>query len=101
MSRPLRVLLNSPLLPFTDDRGISPLASGDKGSAPLTAPPFEKGGRKLSNWVSANIADSLINQNLKYTSSSGNEETNPACTNIDSRLSGLPDSKFEKFLIII
>jgi hypothetical protein len=29
------------------EKGISPLASGDKGSAPLTAPPFEKGGRKL------------------------------------------------------
>ena len=29
-------------------RIISPSAEGDKGSAPLTAPPFEKGGRKLS-----------------------------------------------------
>jgi hypothetical protein len=27
---------------------VSPSADGDKGYAPLTAPPFEKGGRKLS-----------------------------------------------------
>ena len=33
---------------FLHDRGISPVATGDKGSAPFTAPPFEKGGRKLS-----------------------------------------------------
>jgi hypothetical protein len=26
---------------------VSPSADGDKGYAPLTAPPFEKGGRKL------------------------------------------------------
>ena len=30
------------------EKEISPSAEGDKGSAPLTAPPFEKGGRKLS-----------------------------------------------------
>ncbi len=29
------------------DKGISRSAERDKGSAPLTAPPFEKGGRKL------------------------------------------------------
>jgi len=27
---------------------ISPVATGDEGYAPSTAPPFEKGGRKLS-----------------------------------------------------
>jgi len=32
----------------TPFEGISPSAEGDKGCAPLTAPPFEKGGRKLS-----------------------------------------------------
>ena len=37
-------------LPFFKKIGeISPVATGDKGSSPLTEPPFEKGGRKLSN----------------------------------------------------
>jgi len=31
----------------TPIRGISPVATGKEGSAPSTAPPFEKGGRKL------------------------------------------------------
>ena len=31
------------------EKEISPSADGDKGSAPLTAPPFEKGGRKLTD----------------------------------------------------
>jgi len=31
----------------TPIRGISPVATGEEGSAPSTAPPFEKGGRKL------------------------------------------------------
>jgi len=26
---------------------VSPVATGEEGSAPSTAPPFEKGGRKL------------------------------------------------------
>ena len=30
------------------ERGVSPLARGEEGYAPSTAPPFEKGGRKLS-----------------------------------------------------
>jgi len=30
------------------DKRVSPSADGDEGSAPSTAPPFEKGGRKLS-----------------------------------------------------
>ena len=29
------------------EKGISHVVTGDKGYAPLTAPPFEKGGRKL------------------------------------------------------
>jgi len=29
------------------DRNISPSAEGEEGYAPSTAPPFEKGGRKL------------------------------------------------------
>ena len=31
------------------ERGVSPLARGEEGYAPSTAPPFEKGGRKLSS----------------------------------------------------
>ena len=31
----------------TPGEGVSPTAVGDKGRGPLTAPPFEKGGRKL------------------------------------------------------
>ena len=33
--------------------GVSRVATRDKGYAPLTAPPFEKGGRKLSRLGSA------------------------------------------------
>jgi len=36
--------------------GISLSAESDKGYSPLTSPPFEKGGRKLSSGTSANIA---------------------------------------------
>jgi len=53
---PTRVLLftllrrvNSPLLRLLKHKGISPVATGAKGSSPLTSPPFEKGGRKLLN----------------------------------------------------
>jgi hypothetical protein len=28
-------------------KGVSPSADGEEGCAPSTAPPFEKGGRKL------------------------------------------------------
>ena len=34
------------------EREISPLARGEEGYAPSTAPPFEKGGRKLPTWRS-------------------------------------------------
>ena len=44
------------------EKEISLVATSDKGSAPLTAPPFEKGGRKLSHAVALN---SSTNQNLK------------------------------------
>ena len=44
-------------------------AEGDKGSAPLTAPPFEKVGRKLSKGFATK---STINSNL----------LNPACKNV-------------------
>jgi len=39
--------------------GISLSAESDKGYAPLTAPPFEKGGRKLSRLGSAVYVCSL------------------------------------------
>ncbi|MDD6259533.1 MAG: hypothetical protein PUA74_00400 [Clostridiales bacterium] len=40
--------------------GISPPAGGDKGYAPSTAPPFEKGGRKLfSFYHRADFIDDL------------------------------------------
>ena len=41
-------------------REVSPSAEGDKGSAPLTAPPFEKGGRKLLKWVCAKLLRSCF-----------------------------------------
>ncbi|MBQ8339238.1 MAG: hypothetical protein IJY16_02210, partial [Clostridia bacterium] len=44
---------------------VSPSAEGEEGSAPSTAPPFEKGGRKLPTRVCANRA---INQNLNPSS---------------------------------
>ncbi len=31
-----------------EKQGFSPSAEGEEGYAPSTAPPFEKGGRKLS-----------------------------------------------------
>ena len=45
---PLLRRLNSPLLRLSKRKGISSVATDDKGSSPLTSPPFEKGGRKLS-----------------------------------------------------
>ena len=51
-----------PFVALWKDKGVSPSAEGDKGSAPLTAPPFEKGGQKLSHAVALNC---LTNQNLK------------------------------------
>ena len=45
---------NSPFRALTNDKGVSPPAGGEEGSAPSTAPPFEKGGRKLLQGVGAN-----------------------------------------------
>ena len=64
---PLELLwqLNSPLLPFTDDRGISPLASGDSGRRPKTLRAFEKARPKLSlRGLCEHSA--LTNQNLEH-----------------------------------
>ena len=70
--------------------GVSLSADSDKGSAPLTAPPFEKGGRKLLSGSCVNIADRQINQNLNLSSPSRYAETTFVCKNIDSCPRGLP-----------
>jgi hypothetical protein len=51
---------------------ISRSAERDKGSAPLTAPPFEKGGRKLSTSYSGNVVESCWKVKLcRYETFSG------------------------------